>query len=57
MKRGKTKPLFKPFIKNKTPKWSRQQLMIKLSNQKQAFSDPIYLYGKERTLFGIAKYN
>ena len=57
MRRGRTKPLFKPFPKSKTPKWSRQQLMIKLSNQKQAFSDPIYLYGKERTLFGIAKYS
>lgn len=57
MRRGRIKPLFKPFPKSKTPKWSRQQLMIKLSNQKQAFRDPIYLYGKNRTLFGKAKYS
>jgi len=56
MRRGRTKPLFKAPPKGKVPKWSRQQLMMKLSNQGQAFRDPTYLYGKERTLFGRAKY-
>ncbi len=54
--RGKKRPLFKPFPKPVTPKWERQQLFIKLSNQRQDEREP-YLFGDARSLYGAAKYS
>lgn len=54
-KRGRTKPLAKPFPKGKQHTWSQQQLFMKLSNMKQEIREP-YLYGDVRSLFGIAKF-
>jgi len=62
MPRGRTKPLFKPMPKPQTPKWSRQQLFIKLSNQRQDERAPYddgdqALYGSAKSLYGIARYS
>ena len=56
MRRGRTKPIFRPFPQGRTPAWSKQRLMIKLSNQKQENRDP-FVYGSIRTLFGQAKFS
>ena len=62
MPRGRTKPLFKPVRKPPTPKWSQQQLFIKLSNQRQDERSPFdsgdaALYGSAKSLYGIARYS
>jgi hypothetical protein len=56
MKRGKTKPLVKAFPKERTQVWSKQQLFIKLSNQKQETREP-YLFGSSRSIYTIAKFS
>tara|TARA_R110000772_G_scaffold255326_1_gene371402 strand:- start:61 stop:258 length:198 start_codon:yes stop_codon:yes gene_type:complete len=62
MPRGRTRPLVKPFPRSQTPKWDRQQLFIKLSNQRQDERSPVdagdqALFGSPRSLYGIARYS
>ncbi len=56
MRRGRTKPLFKPFPKGKQLTWQKQKLFMKLSDFKQELSDP-YLYGESRSIYGVAKFS
>ena len=56
MRKGRTKPAFKGFPKGPTPKWSKQQLMIKLSNQRQELREP-FVYGSIKALYGLAKFS
>ena len=62
MPRGRVKPLFKPARKLPTPKWDRQQLFMKLANQRQEERSPFdsgdaALYGSAKSLYGIARYS
>jgi|TARA_R110002073_G_scaffold325879_1_gene505335 hypothetical protein len=56
MKRGKIKPLIKPFPKEKQLRWKQQEAFMKLSNFNQYNKQP-YLYGDSRAIYGKAKYS
>ena len=55
MRKGRTRPLIKPFPKGKQHTWSQQQTFMKLSNKNQDIREP-YTYGDIRSLFGVAKF-
>ncbi len=62
MRRGRTKPLFKPFPKSSPPKWSKQVLFSNICNKNQDYRSPwdegdSALYGDSRSLYGIATYS
>lgn len=62
MHRGRTKPLYKPFPKKVTPKWSKQVLFAIIANKNQDYRAPwdagdSALYGNSKSIYGTARYN
>jgi|19_taG_2_1085344.scaffolds.fasta_scaffold01130_11 hypothetical protein len=55
MRKGRTKPAFKPFPKERTPAWSRQKIFMMLSDRKQEQRSP-FLFGDSKALYGQAKF-
>lgn len=55
MRRGKSKPLARPFPKGRQHTWSQQKTFMMLSDRKQDQREGS-LYGKVTSLFGQAKF-
>ncbi len=55
MRKGRTKPLARPFPKGRQHTWSQQKTFMMLSDRKQEQREP-FLFGSAKALFGQATY-